>query len=124
MKPKHLAKMVEIDHQMTLLEQNSNNKEIALEILSTDGYLLWKVSPRLRDDKEVVLTAVANAGWSLAQASNRLRADKEVVVAALKHDISAWVYMSEKLSQDKLFMFKFKLLLNEHLFWSVKPYRA
>jgi len=121
---KTLFKIAKIDSQIEALSKHPNDKELALNILKTDGYLLWKVSPKLQDDKEVVLTAVANAGWALAHASERLKADKEVVTTALNHDRSVWSFMSTDLLNDQVFFFRYKMWQEENLLWSVKPYRA
>jgi len=119
-----VAQTIKVSKNKELLEQNSDNKEVVLELMKTEGYLLWMASPRLRDDKEVVMTAVASAGWALGHASDRLKADKEVVTTALKHDRAAWPLMATELVKDVTFFFKYKIWVEEDALWYVKPYRA
>lgn len=119
-----VAQTIKVSKNKELLEQNSDNKEVVLQLMKTEGYLLWMASPRLRDDKEVVMTAVASAGWALGHASDRLKADKEVVTTALKHDRAAWPLMAIELVKDETFFFKYKIWKEEDALWYVKPYRA
>lgn len=47
----------------------SDNKEMMLEILKKDGYLLHDTSEELRNDKEIVIDSVKQEGCSLKLAS-------------------------------------------------------
>jgi len=54
-----------------------NNKDVVMEVVKQDGYVLRYASDELRNDKEVVLEAVRQNGLALQFASDELKNDKE-----------------------------------------------
>jgi len=73
----------------------------AVEVVSTDGRALERLSEELKADKQVVLSAVKKHGLALSFASASLQADKEVVLAAVKSNGWALKFASEDMKADK-----------------------
>jgi hypothetical protein len=77
-----------------------NNKQIMMNYIKNEGYLLAIASKNLQNDEEIVILAVKNDGSSLEYASKRLQNNREIGLAAVKNDGDALHYVSEKLKDD------------------------
>lgn len=58
------------------------DKEIVLEAIKQNGFLLGCASEELRGDKEVVLEAIKQDGYFLELASDELLRDREMIAIA------------------------------------------
>jgi len=81
-----IVSWVGLDGCRDAFTQWTDDKDVVLAAVRSNGKDLWLASARLQDDKEVVLAAVLDQPLSLAFASRRLRDDIEVVLLAVQHD--------------------------------------
>jgi len=79
----------------------SNDEELVLVAVSSDGSALQFASNNLQDNDQVVLTAVKQYGLALEYASERIRGTKLVVLQAMRNDGGALSHASERLRGDR-----------------------
>jgi len=73
----------------------------ALDVVTSNGFALARLAPRLQKSREVVLAAVARHGLSLGVAAVSHRADREVVLTAVAQDGYALQFADQRLSADR-----------------------
>ncbi len=71
------------------------DKNVALSMVSKNGYQLKHLSEELRNDKEVVITAAYNNGGSLIYASEELKNDREFLLAEIKKGHIDYKYIKD-----------------------------
>ena len=76
------------------------DKFITIDELQHGKKSLKDMDAHLRDDKDIVLEAVKQNGWVLYYASQRLKDDKDIILEAVKQDYLALEYASERLQND------------------------
>ena len=93
-------------------EELRDNKELALYVVSSQGYLIQEASARLRDDEEVALEALSQQPGAIQFVSERLRDDKDFILKAFEiihgggkrfaHLANfGYEYLSERLRDDE-----------------------
>ncbi len=81
-----------------------NDKEVVIEAVKENPYILNNLPEIFRADKEIALEAVRQDGEALEFLSENLKNDKEIVIEAIKADgfiLSSDGYISENLRNDK-----------------------
>lgn len=73
---------------------------LALEHSEGNSLVFGAMPPSARDDREIALRMVSRDGWGFRHASERLRDDKEVLLAALAKDIRVLDDASARLKAD------------------------
>ena len=88
------------------------DREAVLRVVSTHGHLLQFASNALRHDRDVVLAAVTNFGAAIEYASDALRGDWDVMYAAVTNDARALEWATDMLQRDRRFV-RFIVSANE-----------
>ena len=90
-----------------LTEEQRLDKELALKVLSTNGYQLkYFTSEKIKSDKDIVLAAIHSYDKALKWASNSLKNDPEVVLLAVDRNITNLKYASNRIKNNKEEMLK------------------
>ena len=90
-----------------LTEEQKLDKDLALKVLSTNGYQLkYFTSEKIKSDKDIVLAAIHNYSEALKWASNSIKNDPEVVLLAVDQNITNLKYASNKIKNNKEEMLK------------------
>ena len=84
----------------TLPDNQKNDKDIAMVVVSNAPRMLENLSPAMRADKDVVMGAVKADGRVLAHVSDELKADRDVVHHAVSSHVEALQYASDELRAD------------------------
>ena len=104
---KKLNKLLNIEavrkysRNLKYFDELQGDKEVILEVVRKDGWVLQYASEELRGDKEVVLEAVKENGIALRYASEELRGDKDIAIEAVKSNRLALEHVNEVLQTDK-----------------------
>ena len=77
------------------------DKEIVLEAVKQDGYILQYLGKEFRGDRQIVLEAVKRHGMALQFASTELRRDSEIVLEAVKEDGLALKFASKEITNAR-----------------------
>ncbi|EFC37839.1 predicted protein [Naegleria gruberi] len=81
-------------------EELKKDKNIILNVLSTNEDVFEHLDPEMRNDKDIVMCAVERDGNLLEHASDALRGDKQVVLRAVTTSAEALEYASDDLRSD------------------------
>ena len=81
-------------------EEQKNDKDLALKVLSNNGHQLkYYTSEEIKSDKNIVLNAIKNNPIAFKWASNKLKNDKNIALVAMKRGMNL-KYASDKLKDD------------------------
>lgn len=108
-----------------LTEEQKLDKDLALKVLSGNGYQLkYFTSEKIKSDKDIVLAAIHNYSEALKWASNSIKNDPEVVLLAVDRNVTNLKYASNRIKNNKEEMLKiFKYsnrFYDEHNFYNSK----
>ncbi|TQC54492.1 DUF4116 domain-containing protein, partial [Mycoplasmopsis cynos] len=85
-------------------EELKKDREVVLEGVKQDGFVLRYASQELKKDREIVLEAVKRNGYALQFASEELKKDKAVGLETVMQDYNALEVVSEELKKDREFI--------------------
>ena len=91
---------INVDVYNTLTNEQKNDKDIAIAVVSKSPNLLEQLSLTTRADKGVVTAAVKSNGEMLAHVSEELKADRDVVLHAVTNVGTALQYACDELRAD------------------------
>lgn len=77
------------------------NKEVALNLVNSHGYLLCRLPERFKDDEEVVLAAIHSYPFALVYASEKSKDNKKLVLEAVKMKPDILEVASSRLCEDE-----------------------
>lgn len=85
--------------------KDKSEKDIALELVISNGLSLSKLSNTIKDDPKIVLKAFYNNYESLKFASDRLKSDKAFIKDLLEYDARGLEFVPSELKNDKELVF-------------------
>jgi hypothetical protein len=99
-----------VDDRVFIPPKLRGDKEVILSVLPKHPQILEVMSAQLRDDPEILESLLQNPtlpNHFLQHFSERIRGDPELMFQVLQHPgLSAWVYVSQSLRDDKDFILK------------------
>ena len=80
---------------------NIFNRNLLMDLVKINEYVLQYASDELKDDKEIVLASIKNEPFTLFNASERLQNDKELNIEVVKMQGILIFDLSDKLRKDE-----------------------
>ena len=78
-----------------------NLRNVILEDVRKDGWLLKDVDKKFKSDREIVLAAVSQEGCALEFACKKFKSDREIVLAAVSQDGGAIEHADKEFKSDR-----------------------
>jgi hypothetical protein len=84
-----------------IIKELDINKEVALILVKSHGYLLCRLPEHFKDDEDVILEAINSYAFSLNYASKKSKDNKKLALAAVKLKPDMLEVISKRLCEDK-----------------------